>query len=155
MGIHMASLTSLVGSTQQSMVGRVSLAAGVPFSLQAMPLFWERQGIIPFPAGSPEPQNFPFLLAPLARAESYFALLCTPDWMVSLAWWTGALSLTAESLPYMSFSSGFFILPFGLAWLSSHSGSLLACFCFLQQFPKQHGRSSTVIAAPTPELCFN
>lgn len=51
----------------------------------------------------------------------------------------------------------FFILPFGLVGLSSEPGSLLACFCFLQQFPKQYGRSvpSTDIVALIPELCFN
>lgn len=50
----------------------------------------------------------------------------------------------------------FCILSFGLAGFSSDPGSLLACFCFLQQFPKQCGRSvlGMDIAAPTPELPF-
>lgn len=85
------------------------------FSLQAMPLFWERQGIIPFPAAYRVPSLIEFSL-PLGpsgqNCESYLTLLSTLNWMVSLTWWTRALSLTAESLPlYHSFGSGYFILP--------------------------------------------
>lgn len=160
----MASLTSLVRLNSAIDGGRVSLAARVPFFIPNNDSFLGKAGnhsfssCLPFYEG-PKPHRIftsHWSLWPGLNPTSHFS---APQngWFHWLGGQEHSASLQNHSPCMTVLVQVFFILPFGLVWLGSEPGSLLACFCFLQQFPKQHGRSvpSTDIAAPTPELCFN